>query len=171
MGWGYRTCVVHSCCTVRVTVVMVTSSVNQMWWPCFVMSPSNPETVCLCPAAKVTVVAVTSASNLDVMSSIAHILEDSITNALPNQIDDGCMWLVEIAVQVYAAVKQSGTTDSMLSNNIGYFIFYLFLFTINILISGCLVFTSCVVALSLFVSSCIPVDKHTEYLWLTSGVY
>jgi len=81
------------CCTVKVTVLTVTSAVTWLWQSCSVMSLSNPEMVCPCPTAKVTVVMVMSASNPDVTSSIVHMLEDSTTNAWPNQLDDGYMWV------------------------------------------------------------------------------
>ena len=61
------------------------------------MSQSNPEMVHPCPAAKVAVVMVTSATNLDVMSSVAHMLESSTTTAGPNQLDDGYL-LVWVSV-------------------------------------------------------------------------
>jgi len=48
------------------------------------ISPSNPEMVCLCTAAKVTIVTVTSASNPDVTSSsIAKFMPEASMGAFP----------------------------------------------------------------------------------------
>jgi len=83
------------------------------------MSQSNPETVCPFTTAKVNHDPVMSASNPDVMSSIAHMLEGSTTAAGPNQLDDGYLlvWVSVGLLITMVAIGDNTINQGFLYNN------------------------------------------------------